>query len=260
MAEPRFALDYAPPLVTIAFTRPAEGNRINHEWIAELETLLDSCRGDPSIRAVILTGEKGVFSLGWDATYLQELRQAPDELRRRELLGGAFASIASLPLPVFAAINGDALSAGLELALACDVRFVAAPAHLGFPDVAGGRLPCAGGTQRLARIAGRAIALEMILTAGIIDAGAALAKGLVSAVVEPDRLLEATREQARLVSTRGPLAVRLAKEAVNRGMEMPLEQALRFETDLTILLQTTQDRAEGVAAFKEKRAPRFKGQ
>jgi enoyl-CoA hydratase len=117
----------------------------------------------------------------------------------------------------------------------------------------------AGGTQRLARIVGRAAALELILTAEPIDAQTARRIGLVSQVVPRDRLLAEASALAERIAARGPIAVRYAKEAVSQGLDMPLEQALRFETDLTIILQTTEDRAEGVRAFLEKRAPEFKG-
>ncbi len=157
------------------------------------------------------------------------------------------------------AVQGDALSAGLELALACDVRIAAAGARFGFPETGMGVVPMGGGTQRLARLVGRGKALEMILTAEPIDAEAALAAGLVSAVVPGDRLAAEAEAVALRIAERGPIAVRYAKEAISRGLEMTLEQALRYENDLTIILQTTEDRAEGVRAFLEKRQPEFKG-
>jgi enoyl-CoA hydratase len=160
---------------------------------------------------------------------------------------------------VVCAINGDAIGAGLELALACDVRIAADGATLSVPEVSLGLLPLAGGTQRLPRLIGRGKALEMILTGEPIDTQEALRVGLVSAVVPRERLLAEAEAIASRIAERGPLAVRYAKEAIARGLEMPLEQALRFETDLTIILQTTEDRAEGVRAFLEKRKAEFKG-
>jgi enoyl-CoA hydratase/carnithine racemase len=176
-----------------------------------------------------------------------------------DLLGSTFQFLVESPLPVIAAINGDALSAGFELALACDFRLAVESANLGLPDIIDGRIPMAGGTQRLARIAGHPRATELILTGRIISAGEALSWGILNAVCGPEELLSAASRIAETLATRGPIAVRLAKEAVHRGVDMPLQQALRYETDLTVLLQTTSDRAEGVRAFVEKREPHFEG-
>jgi enoyl-CoA hydratase len=170
-----------------------------------------------------------------------------------------FASLADLPRPVVCAIQGEALSAGLELALACDVRVAAEDARLGLPETKLGLIPMGGGTQRLARLVGRGKALEMILTGEPVDAQEALRIGLVSATAPRDKLAAEVEAIAGRIAERGPIAVRYAKEAVRRGLEMPLEQALRYETDLTIILQTTEDRTEGVSAFLEKRTPKFKG-
>jgi enoyl-CoA hydratase len=161
--------------------------------------------------------------------------------------------------PVICALNGDATSAGLELALACDVRLAAQGARFTLPETAQGLIPMAGGTQRLARLVGRAHALRLLLLAEPIDAEEALRIGLVSAVFPPDNLIAEAEALAGRMASRGPIALRYAKEAVRRGLEQPLDQALRFETDLTVILQTTEDRAEGVRAFLEKREPKFKG-
>jgi enoyl-CoA hydratase/carnithine racemase len=180
-------------------------------------------------------------------------------LRSHGIPTDPFGCLGDLPQPVVCAINGDATGAGLELALACDVRIAAEGANFSVPEISLGLLPLAGGTQRLPRLIGRGKALEMILTGDPIDAQEALRIGLVSAVVLHDYLLSEAEAIASRIAARGPLAVRYAKEAIARGFEMPLEQALRFETDLTIILQTTEDRAEGVRAFLEKRKAEFKG-
>jgi enoyl-CoA hydratase/carnithine racemase len=174
-------------------------------------------------------------------------------------LAHTFDFLAQMPRPVICALNGDALSAGLELALACDIRLAGPEARFAFPEIGWGLIPMAGGTQRLARIVGRAAALEVLLTAEPIDAQTALRIGLVSQIAPRDRLLAEASALAGRIAARGPIAVRYAKEAVSQGLDMSLEQALRFETDLTIILQTTEDRAEGVRAFLEKRAPEFHG-
>jgi enoyl-CoA hydratase/carnithine racemase len=156
-------------------------------------------------------------------------------------------------------VNGPAISGGLELALACDIRIAAPTAAFSLPEVTQGAIPGGGGTQRLPRIVGRAKALDMVLTGRTLDADEALRCGLVTSVADDEDCTAEAISLAGRIAERGPLAVRYAKEAVHRGTEMPLEQALRYETDLTVILQTTNDRAEGVRAFVEKRKPQFDG-
>ena len=169
------------------------------------------------------------------------------------------AMLESMGQPIICALTGEATSAGLELALACDVRIAAESATFSLPETAQGQLPMGGGTQRLARLVGRGEALRLILLGEEIDAAEAYRIGLVSAVVPRDELDDKARSLSERMASRGPLALRYAKEAVRRGLEQPLDQALRYETDLTVILQSTEDRAEGVTAFLEKRAPKFEG-
>lgn len=219
--------------------------------VAFARELADACEAiaaDTGVRVVLLSAEGEVFSTGWDSP--ATARASP---------GDPFGSLADLSCPVVCALNGDVLGAGLELALACDVRIAAEGARFGLPDIAIGLLPMAGGTQRLPRLVGKGRTLEMILTGEPIDSREALRIGLVSTVVAPGKLMGEAESIANRIAERGPLAVRYAKEAISRGLEMPLEQALRFETDLTVILQTTEDRTEGVQAFLDKRKPEFKG-
>jgi enoyl-CoA hydratase len=219
--------------------------------LGELRTACESLASDEDVRVVVLASEGDDFCLGWDGSLLAG--EGPG-------VGvDPFGCLAEMPRPVVCAVQGRALSAGLELALACDGRVAEEGASLGLPEVGQGRLPMGGGTQRLPRLVGRGKALEMILSGEPIDAAEALRAGLVSRVAAKGKALEAANEVAGRIAERGPLAVRYAKEAVSRGLEMTLEQALRYETDLTVILQTTEDRAEGVRAFLEKRAPKFKG-
>jgi enoyl-CoA hydratase len=237
--------------------RAEQGNRIDGQLLQELAAACAEISDDPQVGVAILSGgEAPVFSLGWDMSLLAAEREPA---RRQEFLGCAFDYLPQLSQPVICAINGDALSAGLELALACDVRLASAEAHFALPETSWGLIPMGGGSQRLARIVGRGKALEMILTAEAIDAQEAHRVGLVSQVVPGDRLMAEAQALAERIAARGPIAVRYAKEAVSKGLDMTLDQALRFETDLTIILQATEDRAEGVRAFLDKRPPRFHG-
>ncbi|MPZ24299.1 MAG: hypothetical protein GEU28_12345 [Dehalococcoidia bacterium] len=171
--------------------------------------------------------------------------------------GGLVESCAAVPQPVIAAIDGPAREEGIELALACDIRFASPASVFRMGQVAQGRIPSAGGTQRLPRLAGMAVTARLILLGEEVDAERALDDGIIGAIAN-DPTTHALAAAAA-IAARGPLSERLAKEAIGRGAEMPLEQALRFETDLTVILQSTEDRAEGVRAFLEKRAPRFEG-
>jgi E-phenylitaconyl-CoA hydratase len=203
------------------------------------------------VHAVILVSAGNDFCTGWGEDLLDP-PAAPSA-------GLACDAIAALPQPVIAAVRGRAHSAGLELALAADVRLASEDATFALPDVAAGRVPRGGGTQRLPRAVGRAHALRLLLLAETIDAAEARRIGLVSRVLPASELLPGARGIADAIARRGPIATRFAKEAVQRGAEMPLQQALRYELDLTVLLQTTADRAEGVSAFAERRPPNFTG-
>jgi enoyl-CoA hydratase len=223
--------------------------------VREFRDACEAIEGDANVRAVVLTGTGNIFSAGWDAALLSDI----EALRQAGVLGDPFGCLAELPKPVICALNGDAFSGGLALALAADIRIASDSAKFGLPEANAGLLPMAGATQRLSRLVGRGKALEMILTGEPIDAAEALRIGLVSEVVPATKLTERAQQIADRIAERGPLALRYAKEAVSRGIDMSLEQALRFETDLTVILQTTEDRAEGVRAFLEKRKPEFKG-
>jgi enoyl-CoA hydratase len=259
MPYQRITLDLRPPLAVLRLTRAGEGNRLDGAAVQELAEACEALADDPRIRVVIVTGEGGVFSQGWDLSRLLDDGSPPTAARRERLLGHGFSFLAELPRPVIAAVNGDAFSAGLELALACDVRVASDDARFGLPETDLGMIPMAGGTQRLARLVGRGKALELLLTAEPIDAQEARRIGLVSWTAPRERLMDEAEDLAGRIAAKGPIATRMAKEAVHRGLDMPLGQALRYEMDLTILLQTTEDRAEGVRAFTEKRTPRFVG-
>lgn len=221
---------------------------------SSVDALARACnmiRDDDSVRAVILTGEGSAFCGDWSHTVTEEEEQAAGGE------AGAFEPLATLPQPVIAAVNGPAHGAALELALAADVRIAAEGAT--FLLCEGEYLPLAGGLTRLSRAVGRATASWMALTGATLSAEEALTAGLVSAVLPPGELQTEAERLAAAIASRGPIAVRFAKEALRHGPDLTLPQALRYELDLTIILQTTADRAEGVAAFAEKRPPEFTG-
>lgn len=228
------------------------GSAINETLVRELPEACEAIGEDSDARVVVLNVAGRWSSLRWD----------PETIvygSRDGVPLDPFNCLAELSRPVICVVRGEVLDAGLELALACDVRFAADDTRFGLPNIANGVIPMAGGTQRLPRLVGRGKALEMILTGESIDAQEALRIGLVNLVYPQKQVMEEAKAMALRIAERGPVAVRYAKEAVSRGVEMPLEQALRFETDLTVILQTTDDRAEGVKAFLEKRKPEFKG-
>lgn len=229
-------------------------DRAVSEALAEVAGAVADAAG---VRAVIVRSAGENFAEGWTALALAE----PEGVPGLPSLAAGIEALAAIPQVTIAAIAGRAHSAGLEVALSCDIRLATEDATFGMPDTVAGSVPRAGGTQRLPRAVGRAQALRLLLTGEIIDAAEARRIGLVSRVVPSgDALRDAAQSLAEAVAARGPLATRLAKEAVHRGAEMTLEQALRYETDLTVILQSTADRAEGVRAFQEKRAPHFSGE
>jgi enoyl-CoA hydratase/carnithine racemase len=168
-------------------------------------------------------------------------------------------SVSKLSQPVIIALGGDVLGAGLELALACDIRMAAEGCRFGLPQIQSSMIPAEGGTQRLPRIIGKGKALEMILTGAAIDSAEAHRVGLVSKVVSFDQLMRVSTQAAEEMAAKAPLALQYIKEAVNGGMDVTLEQGLRMEADLYLLLHTTADREKGIRAFREKKIPVFEG-
>lgn len=256
MADDRLIFQKIDAVAVITLNRPAADNAIDIRLAEELADTCARINRDDETRVVVITGAGDrAFSSGTD----------PDELAtmiagRAEMgLLSVASPVANLQTPVIAAINGDALGQGLELALACDLRIAADTARFALPQINSGLIPWDGATQRLPRLVGRAKAVEMLLTGQPIDAREAYHLGLVSEILPTEDLLPKAMATAQAMASRAPLALKYAKEAMLKGVDLTLEQGLRLESDLYFLLQTTEDRTEGIRAFLEKRPPRFKG-
>jgi len=253
-----FEVDGAVAVVTI--NRPSVLNALNSATLDEIRTAFDTVQRDEAIRVAILTGagEKS-FVAGADINELA--RQTPTTGRAHARAGQAVLDrIERLGKPVIAAINGYALGGGCELAMACTLRIAADTSKLGQPEIALGIIPGYGGTQRLPRLIGQGRALELILTGAPISAVEAHRLGLVNQVVPAAELMTRARQLAAILAQQPPIAVRYALEAVNHGLEMPLESALAYEATFFGLLAATDDMREGTRAFLEKRKPVFRGQ
>lgn len=252
-------LDQHGPLAVLTVNRPGALNALNADTLSELSQATEAVIENPEIGALIITGGGDrAFVAGAD---IGELAQLEDVYAGRELaLAGqdVMQTIANLPIPVIAAVNGFALGGGLELALACDVRVASPRAKLGLPEVTLGLIPGFGGTQRLARLIGAGRALDLMLTARQVGAEEALALGLVNYVA--DDPLQKAREVAEQMVRNAPIALSLVKEAVRRGLDTSLEAGLEVEADLFGMLIATQDFREGTSAFLAKRRAEFKGE
>jgi enoyl-CoA hydratase len=242
----------------VTINRPKALNALNEELLRELHGAFATLSGNDAVQAIILTGSgEKAFVAGADIAAMEPLSAL--EARRFARLGHeVMRSIESCPKPVIAAVNGFALGGGCELALACDIRIASENARFGQPEVNLGIIPGFGGTQRLARLVGKGVALELILSGEMIDAAEARRIGLVNRVVPGDELLGAARALAEKIIAKGPNAVSLAKEAVVTGLELDLDRACRFEAELFGLCFSSQEQKEGMQAFLEKRPARFR--
>jgi len=243
-------------IATLTIHRPEARNALNDAVGRRLLETLLALTEDTSVGAVIITGAGEAFSAGADIKGMREKtwihRLAPG-------FQEVFGVLEDLPKPVLAAVNGYALGGGMELAMACDIRIASERARFGQPEVNLGIIPAAGGTQRLARLVGVGKAKELIFTGAIVDAHEAKAIGLVNHVVPHEELIPRTRELAKTILSKGPLAVRLAKAAINLTYRTEMAPGLAFEKMAQTFLFTTEDRLEGMQAFIEKRKPTFRG-
>ena len=245
-------------LALLTIDRP-KVNALSGRVFEELAACFARLRSDARVGAVIVTGAgQKAFVAGAD---IKELASLDSSGAKQASLSGqaVFRTIEQFPKPVIAAINGFALGGGCELALACHLRLASSQALIGLPEVGLGLIPGYGGTQRLARLVGKGLALELILTGDPIGAQRAFQMGLVNQVTEPDDLLDKCTEIANKILSRGPIAVRHALEAVHHGLEISEVEGELLEANLFGLLAGTADTAEGLTAFIEKRPPVFKG-
>ena len=237
--------------------RPQQLNALNQATLTELESALNALEQDDAVRVIILSGAGNkAFVAGADInemTGFGPLVAAEFARQGQKIL----ASIAGLSKPVIAAVNGYALGGGFELALACDFIYAAEGAKFGLPETTLGIMPGFGGTQKLSRLVGANIARELIFTGTMIDAGRAAELGIVNRVVPADELLDTVRQTAKTIIANGGIGVALAKEAIGKGLDMPLGEALAFEGNLFALLFSTEDQKEGMRAFVEKRPAVF---
>jgi enoyl-CoA hydratase len=260
MAYEAIRYELADGIATITLNRPAVHNAMNERMREELTACFAELARSEDARAIVVTGTgERAFSAGADIREFVA-PQVPVRFRDGRRRVDFRAAMDRCPQPIIAAIRGFALGGGLELALACDIRIAGEDSQLGLTEVNLAIIPGGGGTQRLPRLVGRGKALEMILTGARIDAREALRIGLVERVVPATEVLSSAQALARTLAEKAPVALRYAKEAVVKGLGLPLEDGLRLENDLATLLRTTDDRIEGAKAFLEKRKPRFTGQ
>ncbi|RBP90691.1 short chain enoyl-CoA hydratase [Cytobacillus firmus] len=243
-------------LAYIVINRPELRNALNHETLQEILSALNRLREDETVGCVIFTGKgEKSFAAGADISQLKQ-KVALDVFKP----GGmqqVYDYIEMYDKPTIAMVNGYALGGGCELALSCDIRVASYNSKFGLPELNLSIIPGAGGTQRLARIVGKGKALEMILTGKVIDGEEAYRFGLVSEVVSPENLQAKAEEIARIILTKGPLAVKMAKIAVHTGAETDQKTGLMIEKLAQAVLFSTEDKNEGTAAFLEKRKPEF---
>ncbi len=259
MAYENLLFEIKDPIAYITFNRPKVLNALNRKTVEELGDALDRARDDSSVRVLILTGagEKS-FIAGADINQLAQ--RTPIDGKEFSLFGQEiFHRLETMGKPSIAAINGFALGGGCELALSCTIRIASKNARLGQPEVKLGIIPGYGGSQRLARLCGKGIAHELILSGEMISAEEALRIGLVNHVVEQTDLISTAESIAKKIAANAPLAVKFAMEAVERGMEMPEQEGLFLEATLFGLCCATEDMREGTRAFVEKRPAQFKG-
>jgi enoyl-CoA hydratase len=243
-------------ICTVKINNPQTLNALNAEVLSELETAFDLIRDDNEVYVVVITGEGKAFVAGADIAYMRDL-DASEAKKFSEDGSRVFRKIETLNKVVIAAVNGFALGGGCELAMACDMRIASTKAKFGQPEVGLGIIPGFSGTQRLARLVGLGRAKELIFTGGHIDADEAYRIGLVNKVTEKENLMEETYKIADKIKSNSRIAIKYAKESMNRGTETDIETGIAFESNVFGLCFASEDQEEGMGAFLEKRHPKF---
>lgn len=243
----------------LGLERPDAKNALGRQLLQEVEEALAAVAADLTLRVVVLHSlVPGVFCAGADLKERAGMNQDEATAFVKRLCA-AFTALERLPMPTIAAIDGAALGGGLELGLACDLRVVGGAASLGLPETSLAIIPGAGGTQRLPRLIGRARAKELIFTARRFGAAEALQYGIADRVAEAGKAVEAALELAREILPNGPIALRAAKEAIDQGLDRDRDGGLGIEEACYAKVVPTEDRLEGLAAFREKRRPMYRG-
>lgn len=247
-------------IALLTLDRPSCHNALNRSLLQELSQMTEELSKDSSIRVVIITGAgEKAFCAGADLKERQSFTE--DEVRQFiVLIRDTFAQIAELPQPTIAAINGVAFGGGMELSLACDLRIMDESAQMGLTETSLGIIPGAGGTQRLPRLIGKAKAKELIFMAKRLTAAEAWQMGLINQLAPRGTALDLAWQWAERINQQAPLAVRQAKWAIERGMETDISTGMSLETQAYERLIPSKDRLEGLAAFREKRSPRYRGE
>jgi enoyl-CoA hydratase len=256
MADPLVLVERDGAIAVVLLNRPEQLNALSDELMEELVAVLIELDRDKSVRAIVLGGSERAFAAGAD---IGELAQASaiDLYYQRRI--ERWDAIRGLWTPLIAAVSGYCLGGGCELAMACDLIVASESAQFGQPETGLGIIPGAGGTQRLTRAVGKALAMDVILSGRRLSADEALAAGLVARVVPNEAWLEEAKGLAREIAEKGPVATRLAKESVDRAFETPLTAGLEAERRALYLAFASEDAQEGLTAFTEKRKPEFKG-
>jgi enoyl-CoA hydratase len=257
MSYANLLVETTDAICTVTINRPDKLNALNNATLVELAAAFDAAKADSAVRALVVTGAgPKAFVAGAD---INELRQM-NPLAAKDLARfgqQVYARLETLGKPSVAMINGFAFGGGLELALACTLRTMSTTAKVGLPEVKLGIIPGYGGTQRLARIAGPAVAREWVLTGDPFDAGEAHRVGVVNRIYAPETLAAETTKLVKTILSRGPIAVRLAMETIARGLNMTQQEGELIECDMFALAATTNDMKEGMDAFLQKRDSRF---
>lgn len=244
----------------LTVNRPNVLNALNDATVAEIDAAFDEFGADEAVRAIIVTGAgEKAFVAGADINELRALKGAGDAIRKVTEGHRLLRKIENLNKPVIIAINGYALGGGTEIAMAGDIRIAADTARMGLPEVNLGIFPGYGGTQRLPRLVGSSMAKWLIFSGEHVTAEEALRIGLVDKVVPAAELMTFAKDFAKKLAAKAPVAVAMAKRAINDGLDVDIDRGLALETALSAIVQTTEDRVEGTSAFLEKRKPQWKG-